>query len=79
MRIFFTDHAKRRMVLRKITEGMVKIVLINPDDQGKGYQGKLTAFKKFVDEGIIKVVYLKTKDKWLIVSVIWHQKYENNL
>ena len=68
--IYYTGHAKERMILRGITEDMVRIALLKPDKIGVGYHSRNLAFKKF-SQGIIKVVYVKKKVSRIIVSVIW--------
>ena len=68
--IYYTGHAKARMVLRGITVEMVKNALLKPDSVGMGYDGKSLVFKKF-PKGVIKVVFVKKKVHCLIVSVIW--------
>ena len=73
MKIFLTDHTKERMVLRKITEKMIKEAVTDPDSNGEGYQGRLLVFKAF-KTGVIKVVYTKEKDFYIIISVIWESK-----
>ena len=68
--IYYTGHAKERMILSGITEDMVRIALLKPDKIGVGYNSRNLAFKKF-SQGIIKVVYVKKKVSRIIVSVIW--------
>ena len=68
--IYYTGHAKERMILRGVTQEMVKNTLIKPDNVGFGYNGKSLAFKKF-PKGMIKVVFIKKKTSYVIVSVIW--------
>ncbi len=68
--IYYTVHARARMILRNITEEMIKSALLNPDKVGLGYDGKSLVFKKF-DKGIIKIVFSKKKNSIIIVSVIW--------
>ena len=58
------------MILRGITEEMVKDALLKPDNVGLGYQGKSLIFKRF-NRLIIKVVFIKKKNSKVIVSVIW--------
>ena len=69
--IYYTGHAKERMLLRGITEDMVRKALTHPDKIGMGYGGKDLVFKKFL-KGIIKIVFIKRKNTYLIISVIWH-------
>lgn len=68
--IYYTVHAKARMIFRGITEEMVKNSLIEPDKVGFGYDGKSLVFKKF-GKKIMKVVFKKIKNSVVIVSVIW--------
>lgn len=68
--IYYTEHAKQRMVLRGITHEMVKNALLKPDKVGVGYEGKSLVFKKF-SKGIIKVVFINKKNSQIIVSIIW--------
>lgn len=70
MKIILTDHAKERMVVRKITEKMIKEALTRPDREGFGYQNRLLVFKSF-NNGVIKIVYSKEKNLFVIISVIW--------
>ena len=68
--IYYTGHAKGRMLLRGISVGMVKSALVKPDKIGFGYNSKSLVFKKF-PKGIIKVVFVRKKAHYLVVSVIW--------
>ena len=68
--IYYTVHAKARMIFRGITEEMVKHALVKPDKIGIGYEGKNLVFKKF-SKGIIKIVFKKKKSSVIIISVIW--------
>lgn len=68
--IYYTVHAKARMIFRGITEEMVENALLKPDRIGIGHHGRSLVFKKF-SVGIIKVVFIKKKSSVIIVSVIW--------
>lgn len=68
--IYYTVHAKARMIFRGITEEMVKNAIVKPDKIGFGYNGKSLAFKKF-NKGMVKIVFKKRKNSVVIVSVIW--------
>jgi len=68
--IYYTVHAKARMIFRGITEEMVKSALLKPDRIGIGYDGKNLVFKKF-SKGIVKIVFINKKSSQVIVSVIW--------
>ena len=68
--IYYTVHAKARMVFRGITHEMVKNALAKPDKVGVGYEGKSLIFKKF-GKKIMKVVFVNKKSSQVIISVIW--------
>ncbi|MFA4975809.1 MAG: DUF4258 domain-containing protein [Candidatus Paceibacterota bacterium] len=68
--IYYTVHAKARMIFRGITEEMVKSTLLKPDKIDIGYEGKNLVFKKF-NKGIVKIVFINKKSSQVIVSVIW--------
>ncbi|MDO8659284.1 MAG: DUF4258 domain-containing protein [Candidatus Parcubacteria bacterium] len=68
--IYYTVHAKERMIFRGITEEMLKSALDRPDKVGIGYQGRSLVFKDF-SKGVIKVVFIKKKSSQIIISVIW--------
>lgn len=68
--IYYTGHAKERMILRGITHEMVKNTLSKPDKIGIGYDGRNLVFKKF-SKGIIKIVFIKKRSSYIVVSVIW--------
>ena len=69
--IYYTGHAKERMILRGITQIMVRKALAYPDNTGIGYDDKSLVFKKF-SKGVIKVIFIKRKNSYIIISVIWH-------
>lgn len=73
MKIILTDHAKERMALRKITKKMIEATIANPDHKDIGYQKKLLSFKSF-KAGTIKVVYSRSENFYIIISVIWEKK-----
>lgn len=70
MKIILTDHARERMIVRKITEKMIKESIVDPDSKGVGYQNRFLVYKKF-SGGVIKVVYNNEKNSCIIISVIW--------
>jgi len=74
--IYYTKHAKERMLLRGITEDMVKNSFLKPDEIGTGYEGKSLIFKKFKN-GVIKVVFINKKSSKVIISVIWKSLNKN--
>ena len=73
MKVILTNHAKERMVVRKITEKMVKEALANPDNQGVGYQNRFLVFKSF-GAGVVKVVCAKEKNSYIVISAIWEKR-----
>jgi len=68
--IYYTLHARERMLLRGITEEMLTQGLANPDTVGIGYDSRNLAFKRF-PRGVIKTVFIKRKNHHIIISVIW--------
>lgn len=74
MTIIYTDHAKERMLIRGISEKMVEEALSSPDKQGEE-RGRKVVFKN-LETGIIKVVYVQ-EQLFIIITTIWHKKYEN--
>jgi hypothetical protein len=76
--IYYTVHAKERMIFRGITEEMLKAALSQPDRIGIGHHERNLVFKKF-SKGIVKVVFIKKKNSVVIISVIWELiKKQNN-
>ncbi len=73
MKIILTDHTKERMAVRKITEKMIKDAIIGPESKGVGYQNRSLVFKSF-SAGVVKVVYTRERDFYIIISVIWESK-----
>lgn len=74
MTIVYTDHARGRMHLRGISEKMVEDALMNPDWRVDENNRKIV-FKTF-DTGTIKVIYVQ-EQLTIIITTIWHKKYEN--
>ena len=74
--VYYTKHAKERMLLRGITEDMVKNAFLKPDEIGMGYEDKSLIFKKFKN-GVIKVVFINKKSSKVIISVIWKSLNNN--
>lgn len=73
MKIIFTDHAKERMLLRGITEKMVKQTIAKPETKDKGYKNRLLFFKSF-EHGTIKTVCVEKNNFYIIISVIWERR-----
>lgn len=69
--IYYTGHAKKRMLLRGITVDMIKRALSSPDEVGIGYENRNLAFKKF-PRGVIKIVFIRKKHSYIVISAIWH-------
>ena len=57
--------------MRGITQEMVIKALSKPDKVGMGYDDKNLVFKKFL-RGVVKIVFVKKKNHYTVVSVIWH-------
>ena len=49
---------------------MIEATIANPDYKNIGYQKKLLSFKSF-KAGTIKVVYSRSENFYIIISVIW--------
>lgn len=47
VRIVYTAHARQRMVLRGITDEMVRQALEMPDEQSTGYRNRSLAYRRF--------------------------------
>ena len=69
----FSNHAQERMLLRKITRTMVKDAVLGSDYTETGEFGRLLAFKAFPGR-LLKVVYVKERKIYFIISVIWARK-----
>ena len=70
MRIFFTKHARLRLVERGIKENMVRDILENPDFISRAYDDKL-AYRKGFRGKVIEVVCMKSVDKFLVITVYY--------
>jgi hypothetical protein len=65
-----TRHAKRRMKERKITFEQLKSVIKNPDNSDIGNRGEVRAEEIFQPGEIIKVIYIKEKEKKIIITAM---------
>jgi len=70
MSLIFTHHALLRMKLRRVSEAMVRDTMQHPDKRGLGYGGKLLAFRSYT-AGLLKVVYVKENEDYVVITVIW--------
>jgi len=70
MEIIYTEHAKYRMELRRITVDMIEKALTEPEKTGTGYQNRSLAWKTF-EKGRIKVVCSKGDGDYIVISVMW--------
>ena len=71
-RIVYTAHARQRMVLRGITDAMVRQALEMADDQGVGYRDRSLVYRRF-PQGRIKVVYAEEQGRVVVVTVMWEE------
>ena len=65
-----SNHTKERMILRKVSIGMIKDTILQSERSDIGNFGRLLAFKSF-PRGLLKVVYVKERGIHFVVSVIW--------
>jgi len=63
------------MKLRGISELMVKEALTHPSNLGVSREDRSLVFKKF-KKGIVKIVFVRKKDIYVIISVIWDIIYK---
>ena len=68
MPIEYTEHALFRMRDRKISEASVEDAVQSPDSSFITHLGRLAALKKY-DDKFLKVVYEKSNDKIIVVTV----------
>ena len=68
MEMKILDHAKERMRKYDVNEDIVKETVENPDNEVKGYGGKLIAQKK-LNNYVLRVVYEKQKDIKVVITV----------
>lgn len=68
MEIKFTNHAKYRILERKIKMSDIKSTIKNPDFCGYTFDSKLVA-RKLVGDKTLEVVYTKIKSEILIITV----------
>ena len=72
IRIVYTVHARQRMVLRGITDEMVRQALEMPDERDTGYRDRSLAYRRF-PQGCIKVVYVKEQGQMVVITVMWEE------
>ncbi len=70
VRIFFTKHARLRLVERGIKENTVRDIVEDPDFVYQAYDDKL-AYRKWVRGKFIEVVCMKFTDKLLVITVYY--------
>ena len=73
MRIFFTTHANRRLVRRKISLKEVYRTLKSPDYIKPGYEDRILIGKKF-GGNTIEIVCIKKLDKIIIITIYFKWK-----
>lgn len=67
-RIIFTNHAKKRLIDRKISEYEARQALQYPDSTGANQNGA-TEFRKRISAISITVIALYKENSWVVVSV----------
>ena len=49
---------------------MIEEAIRNPDQAGVGYKGRTLVYKSYANKRI-KVVYTKTTEQFVVISVMW--------
>ena len=68
MDIIISNHAKERIKTYNLTEKIVIETIKDPDEIIEGYAGTLISHK-LLNEHILRVIYVKKKDKIKIITV----------
>lgn len=68
MDIEISKHAKERIKAYNLTEKIVIETIRNPDETAEGYGGTLIAHKS-LNEHLLRIVYVKEKDKIKVITV----------
>ena len=74
MTIKYTEHAEFRMRHRAISRIDVEDTVQNPDFSFTTHLGRLVALKKYGGK-FLKVVYEKSNDKIMVVTVYWTRRW----
>ena len=72
MEIRFTSHAKDKLGRLKdkgVTEDRVKKIVLNPEKIESGYFGRKIAQSLITDTLVLRVVYEKSRDEILIITL----------
>ena len=70
MDIVFTEHAKIRMLQRKISEQDIGAVTDKPDNVGESFKGRIIANRK-VAKGTLEIAYKRVKTRIVIITCYW--------
>ncbi len=70
MKIFFTTHAKSRLVEREVTLTEIHQIIKNPDYTKPSFKDTVLMGKKF-GSSIIEIVCTKRIDKIIIITVYY--------
>ena len=65
--IIYTHHAVGRMSVRRITKGMVRDTLANPEQTGIGYKSRFLAYKSLATREL--KLYTPKKMEGLLLSL----------
>lgn len=68
--IIYTNHAKARLLQRKIKKEWVLKTIENPNKSIKTKEGRIKNTKKVTDEKI-SVVFVVEKQKHIVITVYW--------
>jgi len=70
MEIAYTEHAKQRMLQRKISRKMVEETLANPTAIVAGKENRKIALKEY-DSGVVEIVFTEENSAIVVISVRW--------
>lgn len=68
--IIYTAHAKQRMILRGISDDMVRQALETPDERTTGYLNRSIVYRRF-SQGRVKVVFVEEESRIVVITVMW--------
>ncbi len=77
-KIVYTGHALARMKERNISRSLVEDTVRHADKRIFRKDERVQALKEF-PQGVLKVVYVEEKTRFLIITTYWEKKRENQL
>ena len=73
MIITYTEHAKARMALRKISRSEVEQTISEPYFSIPARSNRMVIVKKYQDK-YLKVIFERSNDKIIVVTVYWTRR-----